>query len=412
MERSRRSQTTSHASDLSLCALVACLFVSTIATAAPHTPAWRFEVLYVFRGGDDGAYPQAQLIHDSANNLYGTTSGGGGFCPGYGCGVIFKIDARGHETVLYRFLGGEDGAWPSGALVRDATGVMYGTTYGGGADCGTDEGCGTVFKLDTTLKKTVLHRFIGLDGQAPASGLVMDTKGILYGTTEAGGIFNDGAVFRIDKRGKMSVIHSFNFWVDGACPCSSLHLDSSGNLYGVTFDGGGGLGAVFKLSKNLDETVLYAFSGMNGDGSYPYTGLSEDSDGNLYGATAGGGTRGDNGTIFKLTPNGGESVLYSFKGMPDGTVPVGLLRDVRGNLYGTTREGGKGGCSYGCGTVFRLSRNGIEEVLHRFTGGADGATPYAGLVVDNKALYGTTFVGGAYNGCNQGCGVIFKLTPQ
>lgn len=343
MERPpRRSRTTSHASDFSLCVLVACLFVSTIATAAPHTTAWRFEVLYVFRGGDDGAYPQAQLIHDSANNLYGTTSGGGGFCPRYGCGTIFKIDARGHETVLYRFLGGEDGAWPSGALVRDGTGAIYGTTSGGGADCGTDEGCGTVFKLDKTLKKTVLHRFIGIDGDGPTSGLIMDTKGILYGTTQAGGLYNDGTVFRIDKRGKMSVIHSFNFWVDGACPCSSLHLDSSGNLYGVTFDGGGGEGAVFKLSKTDYETVLYAFSGTNGDGRYPNAGLSEDRNGNLYGATAAGGAHGDNGTIFEVKRNGEESIIYSFKGSPDGTAPDGLLRDAIGNFYGTTSAGGEG----------------------------------------------------------------------
>jgi uncharacterized repeat protein (TIGR03803 family) len=371
----------------------------------------RFKVLYAFSGGTDGAYPQGQLTHDAANNIYGTTAGGGGNCPGFGCGTIFKIDAQGNETVLYRFFGGEDGAWPSGALVRDATGVIYGTTSGGGADCGTSGGCGTVFKLDKTLKKTVLHRFTGLDGDGPTSGLVMDTEGILYGTTQAGGLYNEGTVFRIDKRGKMSVIHSFSFWVDGACPCPSLHVDSSGNLYGVTFDGGGGEGAVFKLSENLDETVLYAFSGMNGDGRYPYTGLSEDRHGNLYGATAAGGTQGDNGTIFEVTPDGRESVLYSFRGTPDGSVPVGLLRDVRGNFYGTARAGGEGGCSYGCGTVFRLSRNGVEGVLHRFTGGADGATPYAGLVVDNGVLYGTTFLGGAYNRCNQGCGVIFKLVP-
>ena len=412
MERSpRRSRTNSHASDFSLSVLVACLFVSTIANATPHTTAWRFKVLYAFSGGTDGAYPQGELTHDAANNIYGTTAGGGGNCPGFGCGTIFKIDANGQETVLYRFLGGADGAWPTGALVRDATGVIYGTTYGGGADC-TDEGCGTVFKLDKTLKKTVLHRFIGIDGDGPTSGLIMDARGSLYGTTLAGGIYNQGTVFEIDKRGKLSVLHSFSFWVDGACPCSSLHVDSSGNLYGVTFDGGGGEGAVFKLSKTDNETVLYAFSGTNGDGRYPNAGLSEDNDGNLYGATAAGGARGDNGTIFEVKRKGGESIMYSFKGSPDGSAPDGLLRDTIGNFYGTTSVGGKGGCSYGCGTVFRLDQNGTETVLHRFTGGGDGATPYAGLAVDNKALYGTTFFGGAYNHCNQGCGVIFKIVPQ
>jgi uncharacterized repeat protein (TIGR03803 family) len=183
VERSpRQSRTNSHASDFSLSVLVAYLFVSTIANATPHTTAWRFKVLYAFSGGTDGAYPQGELTHDAAHNIYGTTAGGGGKCPGFGCGTIFKINANGKETVLYRFLGGADGAWPTGALVRDATGTIYGTTYGGGSDCGVSGGCGTVFKLDKALKETVLYRFRGSDGLAPETGLVMDARGNLYGT--------------------------------------------------------------------------------------------------------------------------------------------------------------------------------------------------------------------------------------
>jgi uncharacterized repeat protein (TIGR03803 family) len=386
------------------------LFTSLFAVALPFlsTPdsfaKRRFEVLYVFSGETDGAYPQGQLTHDAANNIYGTTAGGGGNCPGFGCGTIFKIHPNGKESVLYRFLGGEDGEWPTGTLVRDARGTIYGTTAGGGGGCGGNGGCGTVFSLDNTLKETVLYRFGGADGDSPRAGLVMDERGSLYGTTLSGGFYNQGTVFKIDKGGKLSVLHSFNFWVDGACPCSSLHLDSAGNLYGVTFDGGGGEGAVFKLSKSGNETVLYAFSGMNGDGRYPNAELSEDNDGNLYGATAAGGAHGDNGTIFEVTRNGGESVVYSFKGSPDGITPDGLLRNTMGNFYGTTLEGGGGGCDFGCGTVFRLDQKGIETVLHRFTYN-DGATPYTGLIVDNKALYGATFSGGA------GFGVVFRIVP-
>jgi uncharacterized repeat protein (TIGR03803 family) len=143
-------------------------------------------VLYSFTGGADGASPQGALVRDAAGNLYGTAGGGNNLCShGAQCGVVFKLDTSGHETVLYAFKGGTDGADPTDRLVRDAAGNLYGTTYlGGDRPC-----CGTVFKLDTTGTKSVLHSFTGIpDGKNPMAGLAMDAAGNLYGTTYQGGL--------------------------------------------------------------------------------------------------------------------------------------------------------------------------------------------------------------------------------
>jgi uncharacterized repeat protein (TIGR03803 family) len=272
----------------------------------------------------------------------------------------------------------------------------------------------------------VLHTFTSTssDGAVPVAGVIMDKFGNLYGTTREGGTGtfpNSGTVFKLDPSGNESVLHSFHGAPDGAQPFAGLIMDTAGNLYGTTLSGGtgtildcgDGCGTVFKLDLSGTETVLYSFKGSP-DGSNPNAGLIMDAAGNLYGTTSTGGgacSPSGCGTVFKLDPSGTESVLYSFQDSPDGALPfAGLIMDAAGNLYGTTDSGGDQ-CSvlnFGCGTVFKLDASGSESLLYSFQGPFDGAGPYAGLIMDTASnLYGTTVAGGSGGG-----GTVFKLAPS
>jgi len=381
--------------------------------------AQTFKVLYSFTGGADGGEPLAGLVRDAAGNLYGTTLYGGSGGP-YGNGVVFELDNAGTETVLYTFTGGTDGGFPYAGLVRDAAGNLYGTTSGGGA-----YGEGTVFMLDKTGTETVLYSFCSqancTDGACPMAGLLLDAAGNLYGTTESGGSSNCylgcGIVFMLDNTGTETVLYSFTGAEgDGEYPVAGLVRDAAGNLYGTTWRGGNlkhncgmgpGCGTAFMLDEAGKETVLHSF-GSKADGAYPYAGLVRDAAGNLYGTTGYGGDSGL-GTAFRLDKTGNETVLHSFRGTrADGAYPeAGFVRDSKGNLYGTTEGGGFNRCDGSCGVVFKLDKTGKETVLYRFTGGSDGEGPSAGLVRDAKGnLYGTAYWGGA-----GGQGTVFKLTP-
>jgi uncharacterized repeat protein (TIGR03803 family) len=297
------------------------------------------------------------LAGGSEGDLYGTTNGGGVA----GKGVVFKLDTTGTETVLHSFTDGADGGAPWAGVIRDSAGDLYGTTTGGGPS-----DYGVVFKLNTTGTETVLHSFTGgADGGSPLAGLIRDSAGNLYGTAQAGGASVLGVVFKLDTTGTETVLHSFTGGADGATPFARLIRDSAGNLYGTTQYGGGGssgnncyyggCGAVFKLDTTGTETVLYGFTG-GADGENPYPGLIRDSAGNLYGTTLSGGASGL-GVVFKLDTTGVEMVLYSFEGRADGESPfAGLIQDSAGNLYGTTYGGGafSSTCRGGCGVVFKL----------------------------------------------------------
>jgi uncharacterized repeat protein (TIGR03803 family) len=270
-------------------------------------------VLYSFTGGADGGSSYAGLVRDKAGNLYGTTTGGGI----YGQGTVFKLDATDKETVLYCFTGGMDGGTPGARLLRDNAGNLYGTTqYGGDLSCSVSfpPGCGVVFKLDPAGKETVLHSFTGPDGSLSFTGLVRDAAGNLYGTTAFGGASGNGVVFKVDPAGKETVLHSFTGGADGANPYASVVRDAAGNLYGTTYAGGntggfcskyGGCGVVFKLDTTGEETVLHTFTGR--DGLQPRGALLRDAAGDLYGTTSiGGDLNGCSGigcgVVFKLTP--------------------------------------------------------------------------------------------------------------
>jgi uncharacterized repeat protein (TIGR03803 family) len=392
---------------------------------APKPPT--YNVLYTFTGGADGANPNvpgkgAGLIRDGEGNLYGTTTSGGDLScslgSGFGCGVVFKLDCAGKETVLHTFTG-PDGVNPVASLIRDEEGNLYGTAVAGGSSAG---GGGTVFRLDRAGKETVLYSFTGgADGSAPY-GVIRDEKGNLYGTTQYGGASNDGVVYRLDRTRKETLLHTFTGTPDGVNPTGGLIRDEEGNLYGATTRGGtAGIGLVFKLDPTGQETVLYSFAG-GADGAYPEGGLVRDEVGTIYGTTAIGGAF-NNGVVFRLDRSGKETVLYTFTGGTDGAFPYGSLFLGAGYLYGTTFFGGdltspELDCSgTGCGVVFKLDQAGTETVLYTFTGAADGANPYVGLLQDEEGnFYGTTGYGGDLTSpqplCTGfGCGVVFKLKP-
>ena len=261
---------------------------------------------------------------------------------------------------------------------------------------------------------TVLHEFTGAgDGSTPTSGVIFDSTGDLYGVTSSGGSFNYGTVFRLDHAGKERQLHSF-LGSEGLSPAGGLILDSASNLYGTTIDGGipegggcaHGCGTVFKRDATGNQTKLYAFTGMT-DGGAPNAALLRDAAGNLYGTTSNGGVQScyvsfGCGVIFKLDTANHETVLYRFTDGTDGKMPLGLVADAAGNLYGTTYDGGK----FGIGAVFKLDSSGVLTVLYSFTGGTDSDDPAGHLIIDKAGnLYGTTY--GAFN--TRGYGIVFEL---
>ena len=378
---------------------LAVLLVPSVFGSRPAL-AQNYIVVYSFLGSDD-SHPLAGLIRDSVGNLYGTASSGGASSNG----AVFKLDTSYTETVLHSFTGVKDGAVPAAGLIHDLAGNFYGTTQGGG-DLACDRfGCGTVFRLNAAGKYKLLYRFVGgTDGKFPSAGLVRDDLGNLYGTTSQGGPYGYGTVFKLDPTGTETVLHSFAGGPEGAFPQAGLVLDqATGNLYGTTNAGANGGGALFELDPSGNLTSLYVFNGL--DGANPYASLLRDAAGNLYGTTANGGASGD-GTVFELDTTGAEIVLHSFTGVADGSNPrAPLIQDAKGTLYGTAVSGGAGGL----GVVFKMDPiSGKVKVLHSFAGGTtDGNSPLAGLIPGRDGfLYGTTYLGGAVDE-----GTVFRIAP-
>jgi uncharacterized repeat protein (TIGR03803 family) len=352
--------------------------------------------------------------------------------PGAGAASKYKVLHRFYDTDQHR-----DGTSPYGGLVLDAAGNLYGTTAFGWGDACYYHGCGTAFKLTPNPDGHWTETFLALYPDFavpdwPMAGLVFDAAGNLYGTASdtggypscyMGGLPGCGGVFmltpRVDGSWTWTTLHSFtgDDASLGSQPYAKPILDAKGNLYGTTVSGGAyGYGVVFELTPNPDgswtESVLHSFKGGK-DGANPYAGLVFDSAGNLYGTAGGGGSTGCGGsgcgTVFQLTPSGSqwkETVLHRFSGGKDGATPsANVIFDAAGNLYSTTVNGG----TYGLGVVFELIPNPKggwkEKVLHQFKGGKDGANPYATLVLDAAGNpYGTTYNGGA-----SGYGTVFKL---
>jgi uncharacterized repeat protein (TIGR03803 family) len=303
---------------------------------------------------------------------------------------------------------GANGSGPLGYLVQGIDGNFYGTTFYGGTN-----GYGTVFEITPEGALTTLYSFCTYtnctDGANPNAGLVQATDGNLYGSTQWGGVNNDGTIFKISLAGKLTTLHSFG-GSDGEAANGGLVQGTDGNFYGTTVTGGAnGTGTVFKITPQGALTTLYSFCSEGGctDGAYPNEGVMQGTDGSFYGSTWWGGYYGY-GTVFKITPQGLLSSLHSFDGT-DGEQPDGLIQATNGILYGTTVTGG-----YNYGTVFRITPLGTLTTLYRFCSEgncSDGAYPYAILLQGTDGnLYGTTTGGGAYCTYNTSCGTIFKIT--
>ena len=423
-------------------ALVSLAILAATPTVVPTAQAQTFQVIHSFTGGVGGYYPGYAVVRDRAGNLYGTTAYGGNYTSSCnyvgtqtGCGVVFKMSHHGSGWIfnIVSSFDGANGYNPSQPVTVAPDGSLYGTTFwGGSGDChGFGPGCGTIFRLQppaafcrsVSCPWTVsdLHQFLGAsgDGAFPEIGsLTLDSAGNIYGTTANGGLYNAGTVYELTRNGNgwdLSILYNFSGNNDGGNPFAGVVFDSAGNMYGTTCCGGshGYGGVVYKLTHTQSgwtQTVIHSFYYPT-DGAVPSGNLLLDASGNLYGITDAYGANGG-GTVWELSPGDtgwNFTVLYSFSGAP-GYGPVGgLLMDGAGNLYGATED-----TDHPWGEVFKLSpSNGGWSFasLYTFTGGADGGVPSSQLMMDSAGnLFGTAAVGGSSESCPTGCGVVFEIT--
>jgi len=303
-------------------------------------------------------------------------------------------------TTLVTF-GGSPTA-PYSALVQGTDGNFYGTTvYGGSSSCSM--GCGMVFKVTPSGTLTTLHTFCAqrtcADGSNPYAGLVLGTDGNFYGTTALGGAHNSGTVFRITSEGKLTTLYSFCAQAncaDSESSSAALIEASDGDFYGTTYGGAHGVGAVFKITPQGKLTTLYSFCAQTScaDGSDPIGGLFRGTDGALYGTTYGGGAYGY-GTVFKLSAAGIFTTLHSFD-FTDGQNPTAsLIQASNGKFYGSTFSGGRAlnNCGNGCGSLFAITSTGKFATLDNFDW-SNGFEPYSAMIqATDGNLYGTTVDG-------------------
>lgn len=343
-------------------------------------------------------------------------------------------------TVLYKFPlatnPGQFQQYAVGNLVLDSSGSIFGaTTYGGSPYGNCLSGCGVVFKLNHGRFTNVdTFNSFAPNPYLPSSGLLRDKTGNLYGETQFGGSEISGAVYTIDPNGNETLLASFDN--NERNPLGGLIQDKAGDLLGVTLGNcnpGMGCGEIFKLDLAGNKTVLYTFPAGGEAGSNPESALVVDKEGNIYGTTPFGGASISPlnqymgfGVLFKLSPDGTETVLHHFTGKTDGGYPMGLTQDGRGNLIGFTAQGGPTniagnggntpGCfiSGGCGVIFKYDTQGNFSILHSFSGGAGGAQPTGVPLLLNGSIYGATYGGGysAIEPCSGGCGVVFRLSPS
>jgi uncharacterized repeat protein (TIGR03803 family) len=394
---------------LTTAALVLVILLMAAVVGTKPMKAQTFHLLYSFKPPSGPDLPVAPLIRDSAGDLYGTTAEGG--LGGLAYGTVFKLDKTHTLTVLHSFASGNDGNTPTAGLLRDVAGNLYGTTYlGGGTACG-GPGCGIVYKIDASGTETVLHSFNRSDGAGPSGNVVRDKSGNLYSTTYYGGSADYGTVFKVDTTGTLTTLYTFTNTGDGYFPNGSVVRDAAGNLYGTCLDGGpSNSGTVYRLDTTGALTVLHAFDGT--DGANPYGGLIADAAGNLYGTTVNGGSS-NSGTVFRVgETTGAFTLLHSFDGgLVEGSFSYGTLaRDSVGDLYGANTTGG-GGCKPqgGCGAVWKLDTNNQFKALAYFGKRHRGIRPFGGVLLDRAGnLYGTTSGGGGF--CRY-CGTVFKITP-
>lgn len=378
--------------------------------APPAGASERVQILYAFKGGADGLTPSSSVVFDRDGNLYGTTLSGGGIgCGNFGCGTVYKLTPGGHESLIYSFKGGPaDGVNPTN-IIRDHDGNLYGTTYNGGLTGCPGGDCGTVFKIAPEGTESVLHFFAGgRDGANPAAGLLRDKKGNLYGTTKYGGNrLSDGTIFKIAPDGTETLLHVFHCTGScsrGAVPASNLIADNAGNLYGTTPEN------VFQLATDGRLKVLHKFCAPNClNGWDSEAGVVMDPAGNLYGTTYGGGDGNDCpatsgcGTVFEVTAGGRAKMLHEFEPSVDGVNPTtGVIIDKAGNFYGTIGQSKAPACKGKPGVVYRLAPDGSEKIycIPSEIGG--------GVTERNGVLYGAGTGQGSFK---HAAGFVFAVRP-
>ena len=443
----------------SVISVVLALLLVSLAICAPAARAqsWGEVVLHSF-AGTDGADPEARLIQGSDGNFYGTTEVGGANPNGFqsasntlnGPGTVFKLTPSGRLTTLYSFcsvadpINGHctDGTGPRG-LIQSSDGNFYGTTEYGGANPNGVQNApdtpngpgGTVFKLTPSGRLTTLYSFCSqakcTDGADP-DALIQGSDGNFYGTTTDGGANSKGTVFKLTPSGRLTTLYSFCSQAnctDGETPSSRLIQGIDGNLYGTTFMGGAEkAGTVFKITPSGTLTTVYSFCSVVASGpehcldGAQANGLIQGRDGNFYGTTTDGGANLLGGTVFKLTPLGTLTTLYSFCSVPepgkfnclDGFSPTGLTQGSDGNFYGTTAEDPDHDS-----TVFKLTPSGRLTTLHSFCSQrytctcTDGDAPNGLIQGIDGNFYGTTTDGGANGydaeGFAGGYGTVFEV---
>jgi uncharacterized repeat protein (TIGR03803 family) len=381
-------------------------------TFTPH-------LLHNFTGTPDGAEPVATVFRDASGNLFGTTASGGVNNCVVGCGTVFEVSKGGQEQVLYRFQGGTDGAFPAAAVIMDGAGNLYGTTSGGNGNAST------LFKLTPGGEESVLHTFTYQD---VTSSPVLDASGNLYGGSQYGGDANCGYngngcgfIYKLDTSGKFSVVYTFKNVHDGVTPYANIVMDAKGVLYGAAAFGGDvkcdaptGCGVIFRLEPNGKYTVLHSFTGKK-DGWGPGA-ISLDAAGNIYGTTAEGADLScypplGCGVIYKIDTTGNFSVLFTFTASqvccgPGSYTPI---IDSKGNLYDSMAVNG----AHNDGYVYELDTKGNFTDLFDYA--ACGESAYGAqastLVRDKQGNYYGTMVYGANAPCGGGDGTVFKLTP-
>jgi len=374
--------------------------VLLLLAAAAIAPAQTFTTLVNF-DDNNGARPVfGSLVQGVDGNLYGTTHGGNS------AGTIFNVSTGGTLTTLYKF-DREHGDFPTSGLVLATDGKFYGTTPGGGGIYHN----GSIYSMTPGGAVSFLFAFRVENGIEPEAPLIQATDGTLYGTARLGGAYGYGTVFTIDAAGALTTLYSFTGSDDGADPVGALVQAIDGDLYGTTTARGAAVGedgTVFKITLQGGLTTLFSFNGTNG--GQPYAALIQAADGDFYGTTLSGGVSGY-GTVFEMTPSGTLTTLLSF--LNDGAFPSSpLVQATDGNFYGATERGG----DIGFGSVFKIDASGTLTTLHSFEG-SDGEYPYGGLVqATDGNFYGTTSAGGTGGhgtifGLNTGLGPFVRTIP-
>lgn len=399
---------------ITLFALAAChVTVGNKKGGGGNNPGHPLTTLHRFSGNAGGDFPNGVIV-DASGVIYGTTQGGGNCAT---CGVIFRLKEAGSGqstyTVLHRFVTSINGIKPLGLLALQG-GKLYGmASAGGDPNCN----CGVVFRINADGSGFVaLHTFrTAAEGAVPAAGVIVDTDGTIYGTTSAGGANGAGVIFRISSGGVYTVLHDFIGLVLTG-PKGELMFGADGAIYGTQFGGGAfNRGTIFRITKGGAYTVLHDFAGFqssqNPDGASPDGALALGTDGTIYGTTSTGGSA-NLGTAWSIKPSGGSSYrqLHSFI-TGEATVPhSGLTIGASGILYGTGANGG----TNGDGALFSLTPAGNYGTLFSFDANTSrGDAPQSPLALSGGTLYGTTLVGGNPSSsiCSGGCGTAFSFKP-